>query len=74
MAIPSENQFIETKPVIPWRGERARKTQGRKMKDSFAMLLKTNGEKMSVYWPLAMLMKISKLACFSRDPYEKKEQ
>jgi hypothetical protein len=36
------------------------------------MLLKTNGEKMSVYRPLAMLMKKHELKSLSRDVDEKK--
>ena len=43
------------------------KTRGRKMKDSLAMLLKTNGGKMSVYGLLAMLMKTNWLHLLSRD-------
>ncbi len=42
------------------------------MKDSLAMLMKTNGEKMSIKWSLAMLMKIMELLCLSRDVDEKK--
>jgi len=38
-----------------WPGRE--KTRGVKMKDSLAMLLKTNVEKMSIFSPLAMLMK-----------------
>jgi hypothetical protein len=37
------------------------------MKDSLAMLLKTNIEKMSVYQPLAMLMKKNELKLLSGD-------
>ena|SRR5208283_2328588 len=40
---------------------------GQKMKDSFAMLLKTNGEKMSLFLSLAMLMKVNDLYAVSRD-------
>ena len=36
------------------------------------MLLKTHGEKMSVYRPLAMLMKINELKLLSGDVDEKK--
>jgi len=36
------------------------------------MLLKTHGEKMSVYWLLAMLMKENELKSFSGDVDEKK--
>jgi len=42
------------------------------MKDSLAMLLKTNGEKMSVFRSLAMLMKNNDLKLSSRDVDEKK--
>jgi len=41
------------------------------MKDSLAMLMKTNGEKMSEYRSLAMLMKTGKLFYVSRDVDEK---
>jgi hypothetical protein len=43
------------------------------MQDSLAMLLKTNGEKMSEYRPLAMLIKRMELYSFSRDVHERKE-
>ena len=49
---------------------RSRKTRGEKMQDSLAMLLKTNGGKMSVYGLLAMLMKICELYVLSRDVEE----
>jgi hypothetical protein len=42
------------------------------MKDSQAMLLKTNGEKMSETGLFAMLMKINELKLISRDIDEKK--
>jgi len=42
------------------------------MKDSLAMLLKTNGGKMSVFVSLAMLMKTNGLFLISRDIDEKK--
>jgi hypothetical protein len=42
------------------------------MQDSFAMLLKTNGGKMSVFASLAMLLKKHRLFLVSRDVYEKK--
>jgi hypothetical protein len=42
------------------------------MKDSLAMLLKTNGGKMSIYRHLSMLMKINELKSLSRDVNEKK--
>ena len=41
------------------------------MKDSLAMLLKTHREKMSVYRPLAILMKTNELKSISRDVDEK---
>ncbi len=44
--------------------------RGRKMKDSLAMLMKTNGEKMSDYTSLAILMKTSELLRLSRDVHE----
>jgi hypothetical protein len=43
------------------------------MKDSLAMLLKTNGGKMSIYRSLAMLMKRHKIHTLSRDRYDNKE-
>jgi hypothetical protein len=49
-----------------------RKTRGEKMKDSQAMLLKTNGGEMSVYQSLAMLMKIKDLCIVSGDVKGKK--
>ena len=53
-----ETQVTEIKKVIlsPERGAQGKKG-GLKFEDSFAMLLKNNGEKMSVYGLLAMLMK-----------------
>ena len=41
------------------------------MKDSLAMLMKTNGGKMSIYGSLAMLMKIKDVYFVSRDVDEK---
>jgi hypothetical protein len=49
-----------------------RKTRGEKMKDSQAMLLKTNHGKMSVFRLLAMLVKTNELKSFSGDVNEKK--
>jgi len=43
--------------VNPFMVKRQRKTRGEKMKDSLAMLLKTNGGKLSVFASLAMLLK-----------------
>src|ERR1035437_10817056 len=48
------------------------KTRRGKIQDSLAMLLKTNGEKMSIFRPLAILLKNKELQAFSRDIYEKK--
>jgi hypothetical protein len=50
---------------------RQQKTRGGKMKDSLAMLLKTNGGKMSGFSSLAMLMKKQDLSKRSRDVDEK---
>jgi hypothetical protein len=54
-------QTIEKKQVNHFGGGRLQKTRGRKMKDSQAMLLKTNGSKMSEIGLFAMLMKINGL-------------
>ena len=51
---------------------RQQKSRGEKMKDSLAMLLKTNLEKMSVFSPLAMLLKKRGLYRLSRDVDDKK--
>ena len=76
LAVESQNlsklYLIQIKRVSLNYGSRGEKTRGEKMKDSFAMLLKTNGEKMSVYRPLAMLMKKNELKSLSRDVDEKK--
>jgi hypothetical protein len=48
------------------------KTRGENMKESLAMLLKTNGEKMSENRPLAMLMKKNELKSLSGDVDENK--
>jgi hypothetical protein len=50
----------------------AEKRGGGKMKDSQAMLLKTNHGKMSVFRLLAMLVKTNELKSFSGDVNEKK--
>jgi hypothetical protein len=55
--------------AVRWR----RKTRGGNMKDSLAMLLKTNGGKMPDLASLAMLMKIHGLFLVSRDVDEKKD-
>ena len=51
---------------------RPRKTRGEKMKDSLAMLLKTNGGKMSLLASLAMLLKKQLVIFVSRDVDENK--
>jgi hypothetical protein len=51
--------------------EPAQKTRGGNMKESLAMLLKTNGGKMSEKRLLAMLMKLNELKSVSRDVDEK---
>ncbi|MGA3327764.1 MAG: hypothetical protein ABSF45_25165 [Terriglobia bacterium] len=53
-------------------GSRDVKTRGEKMKDSLAMLLKTNVEKMSIYGLLAMLKKKNELKSLSGDVDENK--
>jgi hypothetical protein len=58
--------------LVADRTGRASKSGGRNMKDSLAMLLKTNVEKMSVIGSLAILMKTSELYFISRDVDEKK--
>ena len=58
--------------VNPFVVRRPRKTRGENMKDSLAMLLKTNGGKMSVFSSLAMLMKKQGLFLVSRDVDENK--
>ena len=55
----------------PFVVRRLGKKRGGKMKDSLAMLLKTNGGKMSVFSSLAMLMKKQGLSMLSRDVDEK---
>jgi hypothetical protein len=50
---------------------RLKPTRGEKMKDSFAMLLKTNGGKMSLLRSIAMLLKIRELNAYSRHFDEK---
>ena len=68
----TESQAIEIKPIKCPVVQSGLKTRGENMKDSLAMLLKTNGEKMSFYGSLAMLMKINQLKSFSRDIDETK--
>ena len=53
----TKSYLAQTKRLSMNRVSHREKTRGVKMKDSLAMLLKTNIEKMSVYGPLAMLMK-----------------
>ena len=60
-------QAIEIKPDSSITRGGDPKTRGEKMKDSLAMLLKTNGENLSVYGLLAMFMKINRLYLLSRD-------
>jgi hypothetical protein len=48
---------IETTRLSAFSGNEGAKSRGEKMKDSLAMSLKTSGEKMSVSWLLAILMK-----------------
>jgi hypothetical protein len=65
LAIKGENlakiHIFENKPVSSLQVTGSRKTRGEKMKDSLAMLLKTNVEKMSVYCLLAILFKTNEL-------------
>jgi hypothetical protein len=42
------------------------------MQDSLAMLLKTHGEKMSLFYPTTILMKTNELYLFCHDVDEKK--
>ena len=63
---------IDNKAISPCRAPRDEKMRGEKMKDSLAMLLKTHVGKMSVYRPLAMLMKNKDIHVVSRDIDEKK--
>jgi hypothetical protein len=58
---------IENKYVIQFPTAKEKKARGEKMKDSLAMLLKTNGGKMSDYGSLAILMKLKDLKSPSRD-------
>jgi hypothetical protein len=50
--------------------EALRKKRGGKMQDSLAMLLKTHGEKMSLFCPTTILMKTNELKYISRDIVE----
>jgi len=52
--------------------EGGKKSGGEIMKDSLAMLLKTNGGKMSAFASLAMLLKRQWVISVSRDVDEKK--
>jgi hypothetical protein len=58
MAKKLKRIYVTESKTFSWfRMIKRQKTRGEKMKDSLAMLLKTNGEKMSVYSLLAMFMK-----------------
>ena len=50
--------------------EPLQETRGGKMQDSLAMLLKTHGEKMSLFYPTTILMKTNELTYVSRDIVE----
>ncbi len=68
---PAKRYVIQNKldtviVVAMWR-----KTRGENMKESLAMLLKTNIEKMSAFRSLAMLMKTNNIKFFSGDVDEK---
>jgi len=67
-----EFQVYEIKAVNCTASRSSDKSQGENMKDSLAMLLKTNGEKMSDNRSLAMLMKTMELLYVSRDVHEKR--
>ena len=63
--------LIEIKTVIDsWRRS-GEKRGGEKMKESLAMLMKTNGGNMSDYRSLAMLLKTQDLPIVSGDVDEK---
>jgi hypothetical protein len=68
----SKFYLVELKRVNLNYVSRDEKTRGGEMKESLAMLLKTNGEKMSILRSLAMSMKTSQLKSLSRDVNEKK--
>ena len=70
--ILSKLYLIQIKRVILKCGSRKEKTRGEKMKESLAKLLKTNAEKMSENWSLAMLMKANELKSLPGDVDEKK--
>jgi hypothetical protein len=63
----SKLYLIQIKRVSLSSGSRREKTRGENMKDSLAMLLKTNVEKMSENQSLAMLLKPNELKSFSGD-------
>ena len=64
---PKKFYLIVNKAVNRFLIARSRKMRGEKMKDSLAMLLKTNGGKMSVLASLAMLLKKQLvITCLSR--------
>jgi ABC-type enterochelin transport system substrate-binding protein len=56
-----EIQVVENATVSLHYGGSREKARGEEMKDSLAMLLKTNGGKMSLFGSLAILMKINEL-------------
>jgi len=58
---------LKLNQIARLRAVEIQKRGGEKMKDSLAMLLKTNGENLSVYGLLAMFMKINRLYLLSRD-------
>jgi hypothetical protein len=62
--------LIQIKIVIVRGRNRGQRNAGGKMKDSLAMLLKTNGEKMTENTSLAMLMKAHELKLLSGDVIE----
>ena len=68
---PAKFHVIVKNGVTPFVVRQQQKTRGEKVKDSLAMLLKTNGGKMSVFSSLAMLMKKQGLIQLSRDVDEK---
>jgi hypothetical protein len=71
---PKSSKFyvIVNKQIIEFSMAQAQETRGEKMKASLAMLLKTNGGKMSVSSSLAMFMKRHGLFSVSRDIDENK--
>ena len=76
LATASENflemYIIETKIDSHFKGSGRQETRGEKMKVSSTMLLKTNGEKMSVFRLSTMLMKTQELNPSFHDIDERK--